>query len=67
MCISTINADTKVYLQVHFHDGHYCSHDRRSDPEQVILNTTQVIRPGFNDKQRVEHLYQVRCIFDMHA
>lgn len=32
---------------------------RRSDPEQVILNTTEVIRPGVDENRRVEHLYQV--------
>ncbi|PVD29861.1 hypothetical protein C0Q70_09118 [Pomacea canaliculata] len=32
----------------------------RSDPEQVILNTTEVIRPGVDENRRVEHLYQLR-------
>nr|AVP12651.1 integrin alpha 2 [Littorina littorea] len=32
----------------------------RSDPEQVILNTTRIYRPGPDDNQRIEHLYQLR-------
>jgi hypothetical protein len=32
---------------------------RRSSPEQIILNTTTVVRPGEEERQRVEHVYQV--------
>ena len=38
---------------------------RRSDPEQLILNTSQVFLPKTDDKQHVEHLYQVCALYQV--